>query len=133
MTSEDLLEVLHDQWKIAGEGKEIIVDEPTETSLVNVRGTKYRLVRADAMTETSLTDVQGGGSRRFGPCWICGGNHYRRDCPKRHDVKCQHPGCTRSHGHVTKDCWEKPENAAKRPSWFIPATSQESGTVEILV
>ena len=60
VTSEDLLEVLHDQWKIAGKGKAVIVDEPTETSLVKIRGTNYRLVLADAQTERHLLTSKGG-------------------------------------------------------------------------
>ena len=136
LTSQDLLEILHDQWKIAGEGRNLVPEDlPTSTELVNIRGTCYRLVPANAQGETSLAGAQGGGGRPGGRivCWICGRPHFRRDCPKKHDLKCEYPGCTQPRGHATKDCWENPENASKRPSWFNPRTKQEAVGIEVLI
>ena len=138
LKSEELLEILHDQWKIARKGQDLISAEaPTATELVSIAGIRYRLVPADAQGETSLTDAQGGGGGRGirgrGPCWICGGPHLKWECPKKKDLKCEYPGCTKPHGHATKDCWENPANASKRPSWFVPQTQQEASTIEVLV
>ena len=139
LSSQDLLEILHDQWKVAGRGKNLVEDVPTATELVNIGGTCYRLVPAG---ETSLVDAQGGsnrpGVRGLGPCWNCGGPHFRRDCPKPNNgqgLKCEYPGCTQPRGHATKDCWENPENASKRPSWFVPQTNQGDSveSIEVLV
>ena len=97
----------------------------------------YRLVKSSGGNfEASLADANVvGGARGEIKCWVCGGNHRRKDCPKKKDLKCEYPGCTQPRGHLTKDCWEDSKNTSRRASWFVPATPQgaETNTVEVLI
>ena len=112
LTSDELLTVLHDQWKIAGQGEEKVL--PVETSLTSVPG----------VTTAGKTQ-----------CWHCGQyGHSKKHCPIWKSLKCTYCGGI---GHLAGQCFKDPKNAANVPDWYRNRNSgsakEEQATVQILV
>jgi len=113
LTSDDLLKVLHDQWKIAGEGEgKVPAEAPIEASLTSAASTTNRV-----------------------QCWHCGEfGHTKKDYPIYKRLKCTYCGAV---GHLAGGCFKNPKNANMVPDWYKNrkngSANAERDVVEVFV
>jgi hypothetical protein len=103
-------------------GKDVTLEDLEEATTRQWRkrhGLKAKEEESETHHEITAAGVTNNGGRK---CFECGGDHFKRNCPK---LKGEQKVCTRcgKKGHEDSKCWHNPANAASRPSWFTVPTN----------